>query len=238
MRKSDWFRRSRIRPTVSALLMVVALSLPAVCQQAAILTYSQDFPGSDPSHYAISISSDGPARYEGNGRLISASRYSTDDSVPDTEQLEFTASPAWIARIFDLAKRAHYFQGQVDNKKSNLAFTGKKTLTYTDSTQKTSATYNYPVVPEVMELTRVFQNLSTTLEFGRRLEYCHHHQKLALDQESKQMESSAKEGGLEQVSAIAPIMQKIVEDRSVLNVVRLRLQRLLASAGTQKMDDK
>ena len=104
-------------------------------------------------------------------------------------------------KVFDLAKRANYFQGDVENKKRNLAFTGKKVLAYTDGSQKTSATYNYASVPEVQELTRIFQNLSSTLEYGRRLEYCHRHQKLALDQESKQMESTAQCGGLEDIAA-------------------------------------
>ena len=175
----------------------------------------------------ISLSSDGHAHYEGNGRLITSSKYSTDDSVPDNEQLDFTASTSTIAKVFDLAKRANYFQGEVENKKRNLAFTGKKVLTYADRSQKTSATYNYSSVPEVQELTRIFQNLSSTLEYGRRLAYCHRHQKLALDQESKQMESTANGGGLEDIAAVAPILQKIIDDRSVINVVRARLQRLL-----------
>jgi hypothetical protein len=203
------------------------LAIPALGQQAATISYTQDFPGSDPSHYMISISSDGHARYEGNGRLIAPSKYSTDDSVPDSEQLDFTASKSTVDKVFDLAKRANYFQGDVDNKKHNLAFTGKKTLTYTDGSSKTSVTYNYPSVLEVQELTHTFQNLSSTLEYGRRLEYCHRHQKLALDQESKQMESTAQNGGLEDVSVITPILQKIIADRSVINVVRARLQRLL-----------
>jgi hypothetical protein len=215
---------------IGALLLAFA-SLPAFGQQAWTITYTQDFPGSDPSHYAISIGSDGHARYEGNGRLISSSRYSNDDSVPDTESLEFTASPSLMAKIFELAKRARYFQGQIETKKHNLAFTGKKTLTYRDGTRNTSATYNYAVVPEVMELTRIFENLSSTLEYGRRLDYSHRHQKLALDEVSKQMESSAKGGGLEDLPAIAPIMQKIIDDRSVINVVRARLQKLLESYG-------
>jgi hypothetical protein len=220
-------RLSGARSTLIVAGVLFLVSLSAQSQQAATVTYTQDFPGSDPSHYMITITSDGHAHYEGNGRLIAASKYSTDDSVPDTEQMEFTASSTLIAKVFDLAKRAHYFQGEVETKKRNLAFTGKKVLTYADGSQKTSVTYNYAVVPEVQELTRVFQNLSSTLEFGRRLAYCHRHQKLALDQETKQMESTAQSGGLEDVAAIAPIVQKIIDDRSVINVVRARLQRML-----------
>jgi hypothetical protein len=205
---------------------VLLFVYPALGQQATI-TYTQDFPGSDPSHYAITISSDGHGHYEGNGRLSTPSKYSTDESVPDTEQLDFTASKSTVDKIFDLAKRANYFQGEVESKKRNLTFTGKKTLAFADGSHKTSVTYNYPSVIEVQELTRAFQGLSATLEYGRRLEYCHRHQKLALDQESKQMESSAQSGGLEDLTAIAPTLQKIINDRSVINVVRARLQRLL-----------
>jgi len=215
----------RLAYIVAGILFLTSLSQG----QQATISYTQDFPGSDPSHYVISITSDGHGRYEGNGRLTTPSKYSTDDSVPDTEQLDFIASKATVDKVFDLGKRANYFRGEVESKKRNLAFTGKKTLTYTDGEHKTSTTYNFPSVPEVGELTHTFQNLSSTLEFGRRLEYCHKHQKLALDQESKQMESAAQSGGLEDVSAIGPILQKIIADRSVINVVRARLQRLLDS---------
>src|SRR4051812_15773500 len=204
---------SRLFWVLGSVLFLVFVSLPVVGQQAATITYTQDFPGSDPSHYMISISSDGRGHYEGNGKLILVSDYASDGSVPDAEQLEFTPSATFITKVFDLAKRAKYFQGEVENKKRNLAFTGKKILTYNDGKLNTSATFNYASVPEVLELTRVFQNLSSTLEFGRRLAYCHRHQKLALDAESKQMESTAKSGGLEDIGTIAPIMQKIIDDR-------------------------
>ena len=215
------------------LLVLASFSLPALAQQATI-TYTQDFPGSDPSHFMVSISSDGHGMYEGNGRLVSVSeKYATDDSVPDNEKLEFTPSAAFVAKMFDLAKHADYFQGELDSKKRNLAFTGKKSLAYTDATRNTSQTYNYSVSAEVTELTRNFQNLSNTLEYGRRLEYCHRHQKLALDEQTKLMEASAKGGNIVELSTIAPIVQQIIDDRAVLNVVRLRLQKIMAASAGQ-----
>jgi hypothetical protein len=83
----------------------------------------------------------------------------------------------------------------------------------------------------VQELTTLFQNLSTTLEFGRRLDYYYHYQKLALDEELKRMEQMLKEKNLEEVQAIAPILQKILADSSVINVTRGRAQRLLNGSG-------
>jgi hypothetical protein len=130
-------------------------------------------------------------------------------------------------RIFDLAERAHYFQGEIDSRKRNLASTGVKTLTYKDSGRSTRATYNYSTVVAVQQVTQLFQSLSTTLEFGRRLEYFHHYQKLALDEELKRMEDMASRNDLEEIAAVVPILQRIVTDTSVINPVRARAQRMI-----------
>ena len=58
----------------------------------------------------------------------------------------------------------------------------------------------------MQELTAIFQNMSSTLEFGRRLEYFHRHQKLALEEELKRMEEMAKDKSLGEVQAVAPIL--------------------------------
>ena len=137
-------------------------------------------------------------------------------------------------RIFDLAERAHYFQQDVDSKKKNLASTGVKTLTYKDAGRSARVTYNYsPVVP-VQQLTQLFQSLSTTLEFGRRLEYYHQYQKLALDEELKRMEDMANQNDLQELAAVVPILQRIANDQSVINPVRARALRLIERAGPVK----
>ena len=191
------------------------------------MTFTLDFPGSEPSHYVIDVSSNGHSTYDSDGKL-------SPDSAADPFHLEFTLSPATSGTIFDLAKRAHYFQGQVDSNKRKLASTGVKTLTYKDSQHAGSATYNYsPLVP-VQQITQLFQSLSTTLEFGRRLEYFHHYQKLALDDELKNMETMAKENNLAELQAVVPILERIMNDTSVINPVRARAQRMIERAGSIK----
>jgi hypothetical protein len=41
-------------------------------------------------------------------------------------------------------------------------------------------------------------------------------------------------GGLEEIASVAPVLQKIADDPSVIKVVRARAQRLLVLAGTRK----
>ena len=45
------------------------------------------------------------------------------------------------------------------------------------------------------------------------------------------MEQMVKEKNLEEVQAVAPILQRIMADQSVINVTRARAQRLLNGSG-------
>jgi hypothetical protein len=212
------------RPQLHLFGLVVGCCIFAAAQNNAVVTFNFDFPGSEPDHYFISVSSDGKTSYDSNGKLA------VDSEPGDPFRLEFTISEANRARIFDLTKRARYFEGEIDSKKKGIASTGTKALTYKDGHKNRQAIYNYSPVPAVEELTNLFQRISTTLEFGRRLQYFHHYQKLALDEELKRMEEMSREHDLQEVPAIAPILQQIVADQSVINVVRSRAQRLLESA--------
>lgn len=222
------FRRSVTVRQLCSLIAVFFVAAASSAQDAkpATVGFSLDFPQSIPDHYALSVSSDGHASYDSTGKLT------PDSEPPDPFHLDFTISPANRARVFDLASKAKYFEGKVDSGKSNLANTGAKVLSYQDGQRNTKAEYNYSPVPAVQELTTLFQNISTTLEFGRRLDYYHHYQKLALEEELKQMEQLVKEKNLDELPAVAPILKTILGDQSVMNVTRARAQRLLYLMGS------
>ena len=65
------------------------------------------------------------------------------------------------------------------------------------------------------------------MEFARQLQYFHRYQPLALEEDLKRMEEMAKGNDLLELPAIAPILQQIADDKSVLNVSRVRALRLL-----------
>lgn len=207
-------------------LSILLISTAAVAQNAnPTVTFTLDFPGANPSHYEIVVNSAGKGSYTSNGQL------SHDSEPADPAALEFTVSENIRTQIFDLAKKAHYFEGKIDSGRKNLANTGNKTLTYKDPSHKSEATYNYSPVQPVQDITAIFQGLSTTLEFGRRLTYFQKYQKLALDDDLKRMEQMQREKTLGDLHAISDVLQTIADDTSVMNVSRSRALRLLAQAG-------
>src|ERR1035438_1113019 len=235
-----------LRPSqIVGLLMfssIVFSSIPAHSQAEApaVVTFSLDFPASQPKHYSIRVQSDGSGRYQSSGSLPADSDETNsrdndndndNDNKNDSFDLDFALAAGTRQKIFELAAKAGYFQKDVDSHHKGLAFTGKKTLRYEDARRNGESTYNYSANPAVQELTNLMQSLSATLEFGHRLQYDRQYQKLALDEELKQMEEMARTNQLIEVAAIQSILDKIIADQSVINVTRARAQRLLDRTG-------
>jgi hypothetical protein len=211
-----------------ALLAVVGMSGALVGQVAvnggastpAVITFSLDFPESDPSHYSITVDATGHATYECTAKA-------DKDAEAETYRSEFEVSAGSRERIFEWAKQAKYFAGKVDSGNQKLAFTGEKILSYQDGQRSFTARYNYSNLEPVRQLTGLFQNIAGTLDYGRRLTYYHRYQKLALDEEMKRMEAQARNNELSEIQGVAPVLQQIVEDTSVINVVRARAKELI-----------
>ncbi|HKH99052.1 MAG TPA: hypothetical protein VJ999_08090 [Candidatus Sulfotelmatobacter sp.] len=201
--------------------IVLLGGFPVRAAQPATITFSLDFPDSEPEHYSISVRSDGQARYECSARI------SADSDDRENYQTEFSFADATRTRIFELAEQAGYFSGKLDSGNKKVAFTGAKKLAYKDGQREFAAEYNISKLPAVEQLTTLFQSVAATLEFGRRLAHQHRYQKLALDEELKRMEDQARRGELSELQAVKPVLQEIYDDSSVINVVRARAQRIM-----------
>jgi hypothetical protein len=210
---------------------VVQQPSPAKANPSPAVSFSLDFPQSNPPHYSITVAADGQARFECTCAIDA-------DSDPENYHSDFEMSPANRQRIFELAKQAKFFTGKVDSGNNKLAFTGTKELSYTDEQRSTTARYNYSTVEPVRQLTTLFQQIATTQDFGRRLAYYHRYQKLALDEELKQMDAQAKNDELAEIHSIEPILQQIVDDNSVINVVRARAKELMESGSKARSTGK
>ena len=213
-------------PVTSAVVLVAVISTFAGSPQAlnsapdATVTFTLDFPESDPTHYSIAVDSRGHASYECTAKV-------QEKSEEQTYRSEFNLSAVNRERIFEWARQAKYFSGKIDSGKRNLAFTGQKTLSYHDGQRSFSAEYNYATLEPVRQLTVLFQNMAGAQDYGRRLAYYHRYQKLALDEELKHMETQARNNELSEIQGVAPVLEEIVEDTSVINVVRARAKALI-----------
>lgn len=196
---------------------------------SASVTFTLDFPQSNPGHYSISVDEAGRAHYECTGKMA-------EDAEEQTYRFDFEVSAGNREKLFALTRQAKYFAGEIDSKNAKLAFTGTKVLRYQDGQLSHMGSYNYSNSAPVRELTALFQNMAGTLEYGQILSYYHRYQKLALDEQLKRMEAQAKNNELSELQSIAPVLQEIVDDPTVINVVRARAKELIAmgSGGTAR----
>jgi hypothetical protein len=227
-------RSMRLWRVVGMVILVITARSPLLLAQqtdgsraasTAVVTFTLDFPQSNPEHYAMAIDAAGHARYECTGKVA-------ENSEEQAYQTEFEVSARNRERVFGLAKQAQYFAGKVDSSNRKVAFTGAKILSYQDGQRSITAKYNYSSLPAVQQLTALFQSMASTLEYGRRLAYYHRYQKLALDEELKHMEEQAKDEQLSEIQGVTPELQAIVEDSSVINVVRARAKEIIEMGTT------
>lgn len=197
-----------------------------------IVSFEFEHPGVDPAHYVIAVESTGVAAYR------SEPLAEKGQAPGDPYIVKFTASQATRDKIFKLARQVNFFKGQFDYTKTRIANTGVKTLTYkeghlpndlehSNKGQQSQTTYNWSENPAIQELTRMFQGISTTIEFARRLDFARRFDKLGLDAELKRMAEMQKSGQLEEVQAIAPTLKNIANDVSVMHIARQRAQEIL-----------
>lgn len=225
---------------VAVLLMALAaagLSLRTAGLQTAdqqfhprvpTVTFDLVWEQATPQEFTVRTQADGPSTYLSRNPLKQLQPGEEKD--PDYT-LDFTMSAKDAARIFKLAQQAKYFNGDFEYRAHRIANTGKKTLTYADETRHFQTIYNHSENKAIQELTSLFQGISSTIEFGRKLQFKHKYDKLGLEAELKAMEEAAENHNLAEIQIVSATLKDIADDSSVLNIARQRARRLLAKAG-------
>jgi hypothetical protein len=225
-----------------------ALQGTAQNREIPTVTFDSVWDAATPQEYIITVKSDGPSTYLSRSvsRPVQADEYRQDkrweeekpaaspsaDTDPEF-QVEFSMSSATAQRIFKDAEQAGYFNGSFDYTKHAIANTGRKTLTYADPSRHFQTTFNFSENKAVDDLAHLFQGISNTIEFGRKLEFKHKYDKLGLEGELKAMENAMENHNLAELQLIAPTLQSIADDSSVMNIARARARRLLSKASNK-----
>ncbi|MCU1253900.1 MAG: hypothetical protein JWM83_199 [Candidatus Angelobacter sp.] len=193
------------------------------------ITFDRIWEAYKPQNINITVQATGPAKY------LSRNPFTPPEQAgPDPDYIfEFTLSSRNQEKLFRYAREANYFNGDFSYKKHAVASTGKKTLTYADPTRYFETTYDYSENKAIAEITNIFLGISNTIEHGRKLVFLHRFDKLGLEEELKGMENAAAGHNLEELQIVAPTLESIAGDRTVLNIARQRAQRLLAKATSK-----
>jgi len=225
-----------MRLACTPVLLAAVLSwLPAVAQQATEppapvrtgqeeVIFLFDWPQGRPwTSYSLRVQADGKTHFEGDP--------SPAETDSDPFQQDLLLSETNRRKIFDLAKRANYFQGNFDYPKK-IAQTGKKTLEYQSPSVQASTTYNWSQNTDIQELTRIFQGVATTLDYGRKLTFQYRFDKLGMDQRIKELEQLQQQGYVEELQAIEPILRRIADDPNIMHITRESAKHLLKTIST------
>lgn len=180
--------------------------------------------------YSIAVDDAGSTHFEGVGNP-------SESGDGDAFSLDFTMTDASRQRIFELAEKLDYFAANFEAKQKNIAKTGQKTLGYHGrsaggaATVDRSSTYNYSSNTDVQALTRLFQAIATTIDFGRKLEFKYRFDKLGMDAQLKALQDMQASHYVEELQAIEPILRKIADDPNMMHINRVTARQLLKSMG-------
>jgi hypothetical protein len=183
------------------------------------ITFSLNWPDALPPFFSVAVAGNGRVAYQSSPK---------PNNQGDPYLVKFTASPQMQKKLFDTADQLKHFNGDWNYKKGRVAFTGTKTLTFKNGEQEFHASYNYSDNIQIQQVTSIFLGISETVEFGRKLAETYKFDKIGVDAVLKNIEQAAKDGRLEELQAIEPILSKIAKDTGMMNISRHRAEFLLS----------
>lgn len=141
--------------------------------------------------FSISVYPDGAAHFQGTPSV-------EDGGDSGQFQQDFTMSEVNRQKVFELAAKLHYFNGDFDSHLKHIAQTGTKTLEYKSAEAQGSTSYNWSQNADVQQLTHLFWSISTTLDYGRKLAFQYRFDKLGIDSQLKQLVDLQAEHNVEE----------------------------------------
>jgi hypothetical protein len=175
-----------------------------------------------PASYSIAVDATGTATYQ-----------STQDSLDRTGvpyTIEFQTTDATRRITFNVARELNFFNGDFPVSLGSPETTPVRTLAYHDITFNNHITYSDSTDSQIQELTSVFEEISATFEFARRLGYLHQHDKERLEPELTRMQASAERHMLRELQAVTPALKSIALDARLGESVRKQAEAILVLA--------
>lgn len=219
--------KSRFRSSLGAsrlLLLLIAVFPSALGAQTEAppvpsVTYTKDFPHSQPDYFSIHVREDGQAVY----------RTAPDDDRP----VEFRLPPEATQEIFSLARKLHGFGDGLESKR-RVASMGKKTLAYQDGAERYETSFNHTEWPDAVALVSLFERISQTRQHQLRIEYLLRFDKLGIVKELLLLESNLDQQRLLDPEQLLPALERIRSDNRLVQVAQGRAAHLIEKIRSAK----
>jgi len=215
---------------LALVLLFAASALLAQPPASARVTFEQSWPTRDPQWFELVVQPDGIAKYRS---LPLPDPKAPANDPPEPYEFTFTLSPQSRDFTFAVASRLTEFRPTLD--KSNVAFTGTKTLRYEAPPATSSISYNFSSSPELTRLTDLMQGLSQTIELSQSLQFQLRFDKLALDSSLRRAEELTSFHQLFEPQILTPVLTRIADDPAVMNIARQRARRILQTPTPAKL---
>ena len=213
-------------------LAILGLTVTAYAQApvAADPVVQVDFsnPAQSPTQWTLTIHPDGTGHFRSKPDKAVAGNQGIATPAVDRD-IRLTAD--YTKHVFAVAKSRKWFDVSCESHQK-VAFQGWKTLAYTGPEGQGSCTFNFSKDHEVEQLGDSLVAVAETILEGARLEVLLDHDRLGLDAEMEFLTEAASDGRAQQICAIRGILQRLVEDDSVLDRVRKRARMLLEQSAT------
>lgn len=210
-------------PVLLSLAIVPSL---AAAQASARIVYTFEHPQLQPSRYTITVEESGPGHF--TSQPGNAPVDYTEGVYPAPVDREIQLDDALRAGLFRFARTHNFLNTRCDRGQANLAFTGKRTLTYSGPDGSGSCSFVWAGDPELQRLSDQLGAVALTIEIGRRLEVEVRHDRLGLDSELASLQDLVKEQRASDLPNIAPELQTIATDQDVMERARKRALSLLS----------
>jgi len=145
--------------------------------------------------------------------------------------IEFQVSDRTRRIAFNLAQRLDYFAGSFGESQSTPNQNNVHTLAYRYERVSNQFTYSASSDPDIEELTSVFEELSQTFEYGRKLNDLEVHDKKGIQPQLEAMRTKAERHALRDLPALLPILRGLASDASLDASVRKQAATLIAMAS-------
>ena len=209
----------------AAFLTLLFLTNAALCadensDSLPRIIFTKEFPHSQPDYYSISVHEDGQTVY----------RTAPDDDSPLGFQLPLETAQ----EIFSIALKLNRFRDRNLESSHRVAFMGKKTLAYQKGQEHYESVFNFTEVPEALALTALFERISQTEQHLLRLKYLIRFDRLGVEKELLQLEVNLDQGRLLGAAQLAPLLEQIQNNRSLVHIAQTRAAQILGKIHSGK----